>query len=212
MSLTLRKISFCRRPPPRSIVEIESVEVWRTISIPLFDVPECCFVASFSPGWLFIRARFGTLVECDDGDLRGLVDSDVRSLNIEYCELDTSLTDSAGEGERGSDRGLLRFRLADPLGVLGSKSGVARFLGDSVAEDGELVASRASALLAVPFFTRSFLERRRRRGVGPRASFWRRFSWRLAWRRSRCSSSSLTAASNLETLNSSARPWAASRL
>jgi hypothetical protein len=131
---------------------------------------------------------------------------------MEYCEFKTSLTDRAGDGERWSDTGLLRFR-TDPLGEDVSKSGVVCFLGDfSVAEEEVLAALRAGAFLAVPFFVRSFLERRRRRGVGPRASFRWRFSARLACRRSHCSVSSLTAASNLATLKGLARPSAISRL
>jgi hypothetical protein len=92
----------------------------------------------------------------------------VVSLNMEYCEFEISLTESAGEGERRSDAGLLRFRLEDSLGEDGSKSGVVCFLGE---QEGVLSTSRADAFLAVPFFVSSFLARRRRRGVGPRDSF-----------------------------------------
>lgn len=148
------------------------------MSIPLFDVPCFCFVASFWIGRSFTRALFGTVVECDDGNLRGL---SVGPLNIEYCEFETSLTDNAGVGERDLDEGLLRFRPVDSLGPDGSNSGVVCLLGEfSVAEEEVLIASRAGAFLAVPFFVSSFFVSRRRRGVGPRDAFWRRFSARLA--------------------------------
>lgn len=141
------------------------------ISVPLLDVPGFCFVASFSTGGSVTRARFGTVVECDDKDLRGLPkELLIESLNKECCKLETSLIESAGDGDRGSDESLLRFRLTESLVPDGLNSGVVCFLGDfSVAEEGVLLASRAGAFLAVPFLVvNSFLVSKRRRGVGPR--------------------------------------------